>query len=59
MEFYTKFLQITSLEPSIYRLIENLILLKIRLWRVAVQIEVNLIQIVFYDRLSRIARFLP
>jgi len=31
MEFYTEFLQITSLEPSIYRFIENLILLKIGL----------------------------
>jgi hypothetical protein len=29
MEFYTEFLQITSLEPSIYRLKENLNLLKI------------------------------
>jgi hypothetical protein len=27
MEFYTEFLQNTSLEPSIYRLTENLILI--------------------------------
>jgi hypothetical protein len=35
MEFFTEFLLITSLEPSIYRLTENLLLLKIGLWRVA------------------------
>jgi len=34
MEFYTEFLQITSLVTSIYRLTENLILLKIGLWQV-------------------------
>jgi hypothetical protein len=35
MEFYTESLQITSVEPPIYRLTENLILLKNGLWRVA------------------------
>jgi hypothetical protein len=35
MEFYIEFLQNTSLEASIYRLIENLILFKFGLWRVA------------------------
>jgi hypothetical protein len=37
MKFYIEILQITSLKPSIYRLTENLILLKIGLWQVGVQ----------------------
>jgi hypothetical protein len=43
MEFYTEFLQITSLEPSIYRLTENLILLKIGLWPVALGQKLTLV----------------
>jgi hypothetical protein len=57
MKFYTEFLQITSLDPSIYRLTKNLILLKIVLWRVASRRLLTLVQTVFCDRLSRIAQF--
>jgi hypothetical protein len=53
MKFYTKFLQITSLESSIYRLKENLILLKFGLWWVGVRTEVSLFRTVFCDRLFR------
>jgi hypothetical protein len=48
-----------SLKPFIYRLTENLILLKIELWRVGVRTEVSLIRTVFYDRFSRIAQLFP
>jgi hypothetical protein len=47
MEFYTEFLQITSLEPSIYKFTENLILLKFGLWRVGVWTEVSLVRTIF------------
>jgi hypothetical protein len=47
MEFYIEFIQITSLELSIYRLTENLILLKIELWQVGLRTEVSLVQTVF------------
>jgi hypothetical protein len=54
MKFYIEFLQITSLEPSIYRHTENLILLKIGLWGEGVRMEVRLVRTIFCDRLSRI-----
>jgi len=44
MEFVTEFIQITSLEPSIYRLKENLILLKFGLWLWSVRTEVSLVR---------------
>jgi len=59
LEFYTEFLQLTRLEPSIYRLKENLILLNFELYQVGVRTEVSLDRIVFNDRLSRIAQFFP
>jgi hypothetical protein len=52
MEFVTKFIQFTSLEPSIYRLTENLNLLKFKLWLSSVRTEVSLIRMVFYNRLQ-------
>jgi hypothetical protein len=51
MKFYTEFLQLTSLEPSIYRLKENLILLRIGLWLWSVCTEDCLVWTVFCDRL--------
>jgi hypothetical protein len=59
MEFYTEFLQITNLEPSIYRLIENLILLKFRLWLWSIRMEDSLVQTVFCNRLFKIAQCFP
>jgi hypothetical protein len=44
MEFDTKFIQLTSLGPSIYRLIENLNLLRFGLWLSSVRTEVSLIR---------------
>jgi hypothetical protein len=59
MEFDTKFIQFTSLEPSIYRLQENLNLLKIRLWLSSVRTENNYVRTVFCDCLSETAQFYP
>jgi hypothetical protein len=59
MEFDTKFIQFTSLGPSIYRLIENLNLLKFGLWLLSVQTEVNHVRTIFSDRLSETAQFYP
>jgi len=41
MEFDTEFMQITSLEPFIYRLTENLNLLKFELWLLSVRTVFN------------------
>jgi hypothetical protein len=49
MEFNTEFMQITSLEPSIYKLTENLNLLKFELELSSVRTEVSLVQTVFCD----------
>jgi hypothetical protein len=57
MEFDTKFIKFTSLEPSIYRLNENLNLLKIRLWLSSVRMEDSYIQTVFCNCLSETAQF--
>jgi hypothetical protein len=51
MEFDTEFIQITSLEPSIYRLTKNLNLLKFELWLLSVQMEISLVRTVFCNRL--------
>jgi hypothetical protein len=51
MEFDIEFIQITSLEPSIYRLTENLNLVKFELWLSSVRTEVSLVRTVFCDRL--------
>jgi hypothetical protein len=59
MEFYIEFLQVTSLEPPIYRLTENLILFKFGLWRVTSGQSLSCVRIVFYDCLSRIGQFFP
>jgi hypothetical protein len=59
MEFYTEFLQVTSLEPSIYKLTENLILFKFELWRVTSRRSLSCVRMIFCDRLSRIAQFFP
>jgi len=59
MEFDTKFIQFTSLRPSIYRLTENLKLLKFRLWLLSVRMEDSHVRTVFCDRLSEIAQFFP
>jgi hypothetical protein len=40
-------IKFTSLEPSIYRLTENLNLLKFELWLSSVRTKVNLVQTVF------------
>jgi hypothetical protein len=55
MEFDTEFIQFTSLGPSIYRLTENLKLLKFGLWLSSVQTEDSHVQMVFYDRLLETA----
>jgi hypothetical protein len=59
MEFDTEFIQFTSLEPFIYRLKENLNLLKIGLWLSSVQTEVSHVRTVFCDCLSETAQFYP
>jgi hypothetical protein len=51
MEFDTEFIQITSLEPSIYRLTEILNMLEFELWLSSVRMEVSLVRTVFCDRL--------
>jgi len=58
MEFYIEFLQVTSLEPPIYRLTENLILFKFRLWQVTSELSLRCYS-VFCDHLSRIVQFFP
>jgi hypothetical protein len=55
VEFVTEFIQFTSLEPSIYRLKENLNLLKNELWLSSVRTEVRLVRTVFCDRLQNSA----
>jgi hypothetical protein len=50
MESITEFLKFTSLEPSIYRLTENLNLLKFELWLLSVRTKVSLVRTVFCDR---------
>jgi hypothetical protein len=57
MEFYTKFLQNTSLEPFIYRLTENLILINFKIWQVVFRWSLSCVWTVFCDRLSRIVQF--
>jgi hypothetical protein len=58
-EFVTEFLQFTCLEPSIYRLKENINLLKIRLWLSSVRTGVSLVRTVFCDRVWKgILKFL-
>jgi hypothetical protein len=59
MEFNTKFIQFTSLEPSIYRLKENRNLLKIGLWLSRVRTEDSYVRTVFCDCFSEIAQFYP
>jgi hypothetical protein len=59
MEFDTEFIQFSSLGPSIYRLTENLNLLKFGLWLLSVRMEDSHVQTVFCDRLSEIAQFFP
>jgi len=59
MEFDTEFIQFTSLEPSIYRLNENLNLLKIGLWLSSVQKEDSYIRTVLCDCLLETAQFYP
>jgi hypothetical protein len=59
MEFDTEFIQLTSLRPSIYRLTENLNLLRIGLWLLSVRTEVRDFRMVFCDCLSEIAQFYP
>jgi hypothetical protein len=51
MEFDIEFIQITSLEPSIYKLTENLDLLKFELWLSSVRTEVSPVRTVFCDHL--------
>jgi hypothetical protein len=59
MEFDTEFTQLTSLGLSIYRLIENLNLLRFGLWLSSVWTEVSHVHTVFCDRLSKTAQFYP
>jgi len=59
MKFDTEFIQFTSLGPSIYRLTENLNLLKFGLWLSSVRTEVSHVLTVFRDRLSETAQFYP
>jgi len=59
MEFYIEFLQNTSLEPFIYRLTENLILINFGLCQVAYGRSLSYVRTVFYDCLSKIAQFIP
>jgi hypothetical protein len=57
MEFDIEFMQFTSLDPSIYRLKENLNLLKIGLWLSSVRTKVSHVWTVFCDCLSETAQF--
>jgi hypothetical protein len=59
MKFDTEFIQFTSLEPSIYRLKENLNLLKIGLWLSSVVTEVSHVRTIFCDHLSETVQFYP
>jgi hypothetical protein len=59
MEFDTEFIQFTSLAPFIYRLTENLNLLKFGLWLSSVQTKVSHVRTVFCDHLSKIVQFYP
>jgi hypothetical protein len=56
-EFNTEFCTIDNLGPSIYRLIENLNLLRFGLWLSSVRMEVSHVRTVFCDCLSKIAPF--
>jgi len=58
-EVDTEFIQFTSLEPSIYRLKENLNLLKIRLWLSSVRTEDSYVRTVFCDCLLETTQFYP
>jgi hypothetical protein len=51
MEFVIEFIKFTSLESSIYRLTENLNLLKFELWLSSVRTEVSHVRMVFCDLL--------
>jgi hypothetical protein len=59
MKFNTEFIQFTSLEPSIYRLKENLNILKIGLWLSSVRTEDSYVRTVFCDCLSETVQFYP
>jgi hypothetical protein len=59
MEFDTEFIQLTSLGPSIYRLTENLKLLRFGLWLSRVRTEVSQVRTVFCDRLLETVQFYP
>jgi hypothetical protein len=59
MEFDTEFIQFTSLGPCIYRLTENLNLLKFGLWLSSVRMEDSHVWTVFYDRVSETAQLFP
>jgi hypothetical protein len=59
MKFVTEFLQLKSLLPSIYRLTENLNLLRFRLWLSSVRMEDSHVWTVFSDGLSETAQFYP
>jgi hypothetical protein len=59
MEFDTKFIQFTSLGLSIYRLTENLNLLKFGLWLSSVRTEDSHVRTVFCDRLLETVQFFP
>jgi hypothetical protein len=57
MEFDTEFIQLTSLGPSIYRLTENLNLLRFGLWLSSVQTEVSHVRTIFGAILSETVQF--
>jgi hypothetical protein len=59
MEFDIESIQFKSLEPSIYRLNENLNLMKIGLWLSSIRKEDSYVWMVFYDYLSETAQFYP
>jgi hypothetical protein len=59
MEFDIKFMQLTSLGPSIYRLTKNLNLLRFRLWLSSFRTEDSYVRKVFCDRLSETVQFYP
>jgi hypothetical protein len=57
MEFDTEFIQFISLGPCIYRLTENLNLLKFGLWLSNVRTEDSHVRTVFCDRLLETTQF--